>query len=70
MANEALPKMQAQATSCLLSFVSGFVKEGDEDEVKKNKKSPPEIMQPYIPNILQGLVALLQKGIQSNYEPL
>ena len=44
--------------------------EGDEEEVKKNKKTPAEIMQPYIPNILEGLVALLQKGIQSNYEPL
>jgi len=67
MLTEPLIKMQTQATATVLSFVTGLLNEDDEAEEEVDAK---EILAPYSKQLLQALVALLQKGIQQNYEPL
>jgi hypothetical protein len=67
MLAEPLIKMQTQATATVLSFVTGLLNEDDEAEEEVDAK---EILAPYSKQLLQALVALLQKGIQQNYEPL
>jgi len=67
MLTEPLIKIQTQATATVLSFVTGLLNEDDEAEEEVDAK---EILAPYSKQLLQALVALLQKGIQQNYEPL
>lgn len=60
MLTEPLIKMQTQATATVLSFVTGLLNEDDEVEEEVDAK---EILAPYSKQLLQALVALLQKGI-------
>jgi len=71
MLEEPLVKMQAQATSAMLNFVTGLTNEDeDEKDESKNVVSPQELMKNYSKGLLQALVVLLKKGIQEKYEPL
>jgi hypothetical protein len=60
MLSEPLIKMQTQATATVLSFVTGLLSEGEEAQDDVDAK---EIMAPYCKQLLQTLVALLQKAI-------
>ena len=68
MLEEPLLKMQTQAASTVQSFVAGLLNEDEEED--DSGIDAKEILSPYCKSLLQALVVLLQKGIQSNYEPL
>jgi len=73
MLSEQLIKMQTQATSALLNFVTGLRQE-DEDDSKNTEQveeaDVQEMMQGYSKDLLAAMVQLLRKGIQEKYEPL
>ena len=69
MVDEPTLKMQTQATRSVLSFGQGLLSfdEDDEDLIDTNGK---QIMGTYAGNLLQALVAILEKSISANHEPL
>lgn len=66
MNSEELIKMQTQATSATFNFTKGYLTQEDDDEEQQTSK----VMALYSKDLLVSLAALLQKGIQKNYEPL
>jgi len=60
MISEPLIKIQTQATATVLSFVTGLL---SEDEESLKDIDAKQIMAPYCKQLLQILVALLQKAI-------
>ena len=69
MVNEPLLKMQTQATSAVLNFISGMTTD-DETDDKEEPIDAKELMKDYSKKLLENLVHLLRKGIQEKYEPL
>lgn len=72
MMSEQLIKMQTQATSALLNFVTGL-SQSEEDDAKAEQieeADVQEMMSTYSKDLLGAMVTLLRKGIQEKYEPL
>ncbi len=71
MLNEDLLKMQTQATSAMLNFVSGLIPSDDQGEENESEDvDHKELMSKYTKDLLQALFTLLKKGIQAKHEPL
>eukprot|EP00347_Sterkiella_histriomuscorum_P001538 403371652 len=67
MAQETLLKIQTHAVSAVINFARGLNEEEDEEE---NGVTGQKIMENYQSELFNGLVILLKKGIDTNYEPL
>jgi hypothetical protein len=70
MISEPLLKMQTQATSAVLNFISGMTTDNDDDDdadaAAADKEAPidaKELMKGYSGKLLEILVQLLRKGI-------
>lgn len=68
MAQETLIKVQTHAVSTVINFARGLNNEDEEEE--DNGVNGQKIMENYQAELFQGLVVLLKKGIDTNYEPL
>jgi len=69
MVEEPSLKMQTQATRSVLAFCQGLLTfdEDDEEAINVNGK---DIMSNYASQTLEALVAILQRSINENHEPL
>jgi len=66
MKNETMIKIQTHAVSATINFARGLSSDEDDEEEVDGAK----IMTLYAAPLFQNLIALLEKGISQNYEPL
>jgi hypothetical protein len=67
MATETMIKVQTHAVSTVINFVRGLTEEEEDDD---KTVMGTKIMENYQATLFEGLVVLLKKGIDENYEPL